>query len=303
MWFEPVSAEAAAFINYPPFFMALGVVIELSCFALALAYRNRLTEQKISSLHATYTQQLEDQLAQRTQEVQAQSQQLEKQHIRQLELGFEQQLAQTEMTALRAQMNPHFIFNCLNSIKLYATENDAGKAADYLTKFSRLIRLVLENSRSERVTLQNELNALQLYLDMEVMRFKDKLSYEIIVNEQIDTEFVEIPPLLLQPYVENAIWHGLMHKLEGGRVVVLVEQAQPDQLQITITDDGIGRAKAVELKSKSAMPNKSFGMKVTSERIALINQVYQTHTRIQIHDLLDSAGQAAGTEVVLEIPV
>ncbi|RAI77267.1 sensor histidine kinase [Spirosoma telluris] len=163
----------------------------------------------------TYTQQLEAQLAQRTQEIQEQSRLLEEQHIRQLELGFEQKLAETEMTALRAQMNPHFIFNCLNSIKLYATENDAAKASDYLTKFSRLIRLVLENSRSERVTLQNELDALQLYLTMEAMRFKAKLNFRIDMAPAIDAEFIEIPPLLLQPYVENAIWHGLMHKESG----------------------------------------------------------------------------------------
>jgi signal transduction histidine kinase len=296
-------AKASEFINYPPFFMALGLVIELFCFALALAYRSRLIELENASLHATYTLDLEDKLARRTQEVQEQSHVLEEQRIRQLELGFEQKLAETEMTALRAQMNPHFIFNCLNSIKLYATDNDAKKASEYLTKFSRLIRLVLENSRSERITLQNELDALQLYLDMEVMRFKNKLHYQIDVQATIDTEFVEIPPLLLQPYVENAIWHGLMQKLEGGNVSVRIEQLRDDYLRVTITDDGIGRTKAAELKSKSATPKKSFGMNVTGERIALINQLYQTHTQVQIHDLTDSEGQPAGTEVVLEIPI
>ncbi|MBD2705764.1 histidine kinase [Spirosoma sp. BT702] len=298
-----LSDKAKEFINYPPFFMALGLVIELFCFALALAYRSRLVEEENASLHATYTQELEDKLAQRTKEIQAQSYLLEEQRIRQLELGFEQKLAETEMIALRAQMNPHFIFNCLNSIKLYATDNDTKKASEYLTKFSRLIRLVLENSRSERITLQNELDALQLYLDMEAMRFKNKLHYQIDVQASIDTEFVEIPPLLLQPYVENAIWHGLMQKLEGGNVAVRVEQLRDDYLQITITDDGIGRTKAAELKSKSATPKKSFGMNVTSERIALINKLYQTQTQVQIHDLTDSDGQPAGTEIVLEIPI
>ncbi|QHW00034.1 histidine kinase [Spirosoma endbachense] len=296
-------AKASEFINYPPFFMALGLVIELFCFALALAYRSRLIEMENASLHATYTQDLERKLSQRTKEVQEKSHLLEEQRIRQLELGFEQKLAQTEMAALRAQMNPHFIFNCLNSIKLYATDNNAKKAAEYLSRFSRLIRLVLENSRSERITLQNELDALQLYLEMEAMRFKDKLRFQIDVHPSIDTEFVEIPPLLLQPYVENAIWHGLMQKHEGGNVSVRVEHLRDDCLQITITDDGIGRAKAAELKSKSATPKKSFGMDVTSERITLINQLYQTHTQLQIHDLMDSNGQPAGTEVVLEIPI
>ncbi|GAB3691350.1 hypothetical protein GCM10027592_09310 [Spirosoma flavus] len=303
LWFTHVSEEAHEFVNYPPFAMALGTLIELFCFALALAYRSRLVELENLSLHATYTQELEDKLAQRTREIQEQSRLLKQQRIRQLELGFEQKLAETEMSTLRAQMNPHFIFNCLNSIKLYATDNNAKKAAEYLTRFSRLIRLVLENSRSERITLQNELNALQLYLEMEAMRFKDKLHFQIDVAASIDTEFVEIPPLLLQPYVENAIWHGLMQKHEGGHVTVRVEQPEIDRLRVIITDDGIGRAKAAELKSKSATPKKSFGMNVTSERIALINQLYQTQTRVQIHDLTDSEGQPAGTEVVLEIPV
>ncbi|OJW80685.1 MAG: hypothetical protein BGO59_35060 [Spirosoma sp. 48-14] len=296
-------ARIEIFVNNPGFWSLTGVAIESLCFAMALAYRSRLVELENTSLHTHYTQELEKQLTDRTAEIQIQSQRLEEQRIRQLELSFEQKLAETEMTALRAQMNPHFIFNCLNSIKLYATENNAAKASDYLTKFSRLIRLVLENSRSERVTLRNELDALQLYLDMEAMRFKTKLRFAIEVAESIDTEFVEIPPLLLQPYVENAIWHGLMHKLEGGSVQVRVEQPADNRLRIIITDDGIGRAKAAELKSKSAMPQKSFGMNVTSERIALINQLYKTQTHIQLTDLIDPEGHPAGTEVVVEIPI
>lgn len=303
LWFPTVSVKAAVFINYPPLWMALGLLVELFCFALALAYRNRLMELENQSMHLTYLKQLEAQLAQRTEEIQAQNQQLEAQRIHQLELGFEQKLAQTEMTALRAQMNPHFIFNCLNSIKLYATANEATKAADYLTRFSRLIRLVLENSRSERVTLQNELEALQLYLEMEAMRFKDKLQFQVVIDNRIDPGFIEIPPLLIQPYVENAIWHGLMHKLEGGMVTVRVDQPQDERLLVTITDDGVGRRVAAELKSKSAIPKKSLGMNVTNERITLINQLYQTHTQVTIHDLVDAQGQSAGTEVALEIPV
>ena len=214
------------------------------------------------------------------------------------------QLIQKEkLVARRAQMNPHFIFNCLNSIKLYATENQPDKAAEYLTTFSRLIRRVLENSRSERVSLENELEALRLYIELEAMRFKNKLRYEIHVEAGIDAGFVEIPPLLLQPYVENAIWHGLMHKPEGGTVSVRVEQPAENQLRITIADDGVGRAKAAELKSKSATRHKSFGMQVTGERIALINQLYQSQTQVKVHDLVDAEGHPAGTEVVLEIPV
>ena len=296
-----LSSQLPAFVNYPPIFMALGLFSELFCFLLALAKRNKLVETEKNHLQQNYTGQLETELTKRTNEIEEQSRQLEKQHADQLQLSFEQKLSEIEMSALRAQMNPHFIFNCLNSIKLYTTDNESAKAADYLTKFSRLIRLVLENSRSEKVTLKNELEALSLYMEMEAMRFKNKLNFAIETDPALDTDLVEIPPLLLQPYVENAIWHGLMHKKEGGSVHVKIKQLKTEHLQITITDDGIGRARAAALKSKSAIAGKSFGMKLTGERIALINHLYKTNAKVQVNDLMDAKGNAAGTEVVIEI--
>ncbi|AUD00794.1 histidine kinase [Spirosoma pollinicola] len=285
--------------------------------SLYLAYEFALTHRSLQQqiievknlsrekqqLLTTQNQILERQLAQRTQEIEQQSRLLESQRIRQLETEFEQKLADTEMTALRAQMNPHFIFNCLNSIKLYTLDNEADKASDYLTKFARLIRLVLENSRSELVPLQNELEALQLYIELEAMRFKQKVEFSIQVAPEIDQRFIHIPPLLLQPYVENAIWHGLMHKAEGGTVTVEVTQPQENLLHIEITDDGVGRQRADELKSKSAGKHKSFGMQVTADRIRMINQLYNIHTQARILDLVDSFGEACGTQVILEIPV
>ena len=276
----------------------------------ALAHRSlhqQLTEverlsQEKQQLLATQNTMLERQLVQQTNEV-ILERQLEEQRVSQLQSDFVRHIAEAEMAGLRSQMNPHFIFNCLNSIKLYATENDSEKASDYLTRFSRLIRLVLENSRSERVTLRNELDMLQLYTDMEIMRFKQKLAFQVDIEPGIDACYIEMPPLLLQPYVENAIWHGLMHKPEGGTVHVRVTQPQENLLQLTITDDGVGRARAAELKSKSASHHKSFGLKMTSERIALINQFYQTHTQITIDDLVAADGQPAGTEVILQIPI
>ena len=208
-----------------------------------------------------------------------------------------------EMAALRAQMNPHFIFNCINSIKLYTLQNDTDRAADYLSKFARLIRLVLENSRADLVSLESELEALQLYIELEAMRFKQKVQFIIQVDPRIDQRYVSIPPLLLQPYVENAIWHGLMHKPEGGRVSITVSQPTENLLHIDITDDGVGRQKAMALKSKSAGKHKSFGMQVTADRIRMINQLYKTHTQARIFDLVSPDGEPMGTNVVLEIPI
>jgi streptogramin lyase len=222
---------------------------------------------------------------------------------KQLEAEYKQKIAQTEITALRAQMNPHFIFNCLNSIQLFTAQNNTEKASDYLTKFSRLIRLVLENSRSEKVTLENEIETLRLYIELEAMRFRDKFTYNISIAKTIDQSYIQIPPLLLQPFVENAIWHGLMHKEEGGKIDILINQPKENLLHIEISDDGIGREKALEYKSKSATQNKSFGLKVTSERIELINQLYNTHTKVQIIDLKNADGQAIGTKVIINIPI
>lgn len=214
-----------------------------------------------------------------------------------------QKIQDVEIAALRSQMNPHFIFNCLNSIKLYTLENDSNSASEYLTKFSRLIRLVLENSRTEMILLEKEIEALNLYIEMEIMRFKGKLQYELHISKNVDIMFTEIPPLLLQPFVENAIWHGLMHKEEGGKVKVNICQKEEGYLQVEIRDNGIGRKQSQYYKSKTAIANKSFGMKVTSERIDLINKIYKTDTRIEIIDLIDAHGEALGTKVILRIPV
>lgn len=287
----------------PFIFFSLGVIFELIFFSLALSQRTRLIQLENQQLQQNYTKQLEKDLAVRVETIQRQNSLLEEQRVFQLTQDFEQKIAETEITALRTQMNPHFIFNCLNSIKLYTLENKSEEASDYLTKFSRLIRLVLENSRSEKVTLENELETLSLYAEMEVMRFKNKLQYQLTVAPEIDQLFIEIPPLLLQPFVENAIWHGLMHKEEGGTVRVDVTMPSEKLLHVEVTDDGIGRRRSAQFKSKSATVNKSFGMKVTNERIELINQIYRTHTLVNVLDLEDHTGQSLGTKVIIEIPV
>ncbi|MBK8557448.1 MAG: histidine kinase [Lewinellaceae bacterium] len=223
--------------------------------------------------------------------------------LREREAEFQKQLAEVEMSALRSQMNPHFIFNVLNSINRYTLDHDADTASTYLTKFARLVRMVLENSRNLYVTLQSDLTALRLYTEMEAMRFKEKLQFHIEVAPDIDQQYVKIPPMLIQPYVENAIWHGLMHKKSGGTVWIKVMQASESFLNVEIKDDGIGRAAAMVLKSKSAVESKSFGMHITSQRLDLVNKLYHTELSVSVQDLLDRNGLAAGTIVVLKIPV
>jgi sensor histidine kinase YesM len=206
--------------------------------------------------------------------------------------------------ALRHQMNPHFIFNCLNSIKLYTTQNDTASASEYLTKFSKLIRLVMENSAKGKILLASELDMLRLYIEMEAMRFKEKLQYNIHLEKDVEPDYIELPPLLLQPYVENAIWHGLMPKEEGGKIdIEIAMDNDKSLLQISIADNGIGRSKSADLGNRKPIKHESYGMKVTSDRIALINQVYKTGADVTIHDLIDGNDEPLGTKVIIQIPV
>ena len=300
---ENINPELFQVVNFPIVFLLLGLVIEAFCFSFALSYRSKLVLIEKNNLQKNYTKDLEGKLEQRSNELEVQRNIREEQKLQQIATAFEQKIAETEMTALRAQMNPHFIFNCLNSIKLYTLENDSQTASEYLTIFSQLIRLVLENSRSEKVTLQKELETLRLYIQLEAMRFKDKVKYRINIAPEIDQQYIDIPPLLLQPYVENAIWHGLMHKKEGGNICINVSLPLEHCLQVEIIDDGIGRNLAAEFKSKSATRQKSFGLKMTSERIDIINQVYNIKADVEIIDLKDAMNNAIGTKVIIKIPV
>lgn len=213
--------------------------------------------------------------------------------------AFENKLATVELTALRSQMNPHFIFNCLNSIESYIIRNETVKASEYLNDFSRLIRLILQNSRSNYVTLSDELEALKLYMEMENLRLPEPFSYEIIQDEHLDPDIIDIPPMLLQPYIENAIWHGLRHKDESGAIVIELKKVD-GFLRCTIEDNGVGRKKSAELQSKKRKKT-SMGMNITQERIDIINKAYKVETSVRVTDLVASDGDALGTRVELNI--
>jgi sensor histidine kinase YesM len=208
--------------------------------------------------------------------------------------------SELEMQALRAQMNPHFIFNCLSSINRFILKNETEAASDYLTRFSRLIRMVLVHSQEPLITLEDELEILRLYLDMEQLRFKDAFDYKIIFTNRVDTGSVFIPSLLLQPFCENAIWHGLMHKEKKGNLHIALSM-EDHVLHCTITDDGIGRKMAAEMKSKSTQKDKSLGLKITQERLALLNGEKGIFTSYEISDIPDEDGNVAGTRVDLRI--
>lgn len=215
---------------------------------------------------------------------------------------FAKRIAEAEMKSLRAQMNPHFIFNSLNSINTFILKNETDVASEYLTKFSRLIRAVLNNSKNKLVTLEDELDALRIYLELEQIRFSNKFQFTIIIDQYLDANRVFVPPLLLQPYVENAIWHGLLYKPEQGTIEISA-QKQDDYILFTVQDNGIGREKAAEYKSAFEFKGKSLGMSITAERLETINQLYSSKAKINIIDLYDTKQQAAGTRVTIMLPV
>ncbi|MBN8787384.1 MAG: histidine kinase [Terrimonas sp.] len=225
---------------------------------------------------------------------------IEKQKREQEVTRLQQQKADLEMYALRAQMNPHFIFNCLSSINRFILNNKMEEASDYLTKFSLLIRLTLQNSEKSFIALENELESLRLYLELEKLRFKSAFDYNISFKNNIDASTVFTPPLLIQPFTENAIWHGLMHKEGKGNLDITLE-ADDEILTCEITDNGIGRSKAAGFKSKSAEKNKAMGIQISAKRLALLNRENNGNPSFDIIDLVDSEGYSCGTKIVLKI--
>jgi tetratricopeptide (TPR) repeat protein len=216
--------------------------------------------------------------------------------------ALQQRTKELEVQALRSQMNPHFIFNCLNAINRFILGHETEAASDYLTKFSRLMRMIMNHSRHSMITLAEEIEMLQLYLGMEQLRFKDAFDYRIDVEEDLDTDEVRLPPLLIQPFVENAVWHGLMHKEERGWLLVRL-RVHGDQLTCIVRDNGVGRKRAGMLKSKSAEKHKSMGMQITAERMALLSGPGESSPFFHIEDLYDESGAPAGTQVILTIKI
>ncbi len=209
-------------------------------------------------------------------------------------------MIQTELKALRSQMNPHFTFNTLNSIQNFVLKNESRNAVRYISKFAKLMRLILDNSRSEFLTIKQEIRSLELYLDLERVRLKNKFDYKIEVADTIDIETCKIPSIMLQPYVENAIWHGVSNKKEKGNILVSIFLRE-DDLICEIVDDGIGRVAAMAIKGKIETTHTSHGMNIANERSDLINSLSSKQISTEIFDLYDSNGNASGTKVEIII--
>jgi hypothetical protein len=253
---------------YRPWFIALNILILL--ILIGLIYR-----MKIKAIHRTS----------------------------QLKHDYNKKLANIKMAALRAQMNPHFMFNSLNAINTYILKEETEEASEYLTKFSQLMRAVLSNSKSTLVSLSDELKALRLYIELEALRFEEEFQYSIEVGPDLDTSQIAFPPLLIQPYVENAIRHGLLEKESPPRTLrVIITSINGEKLSIKIEDNGIGRAAASAKSTLYDPSKKSYGMQITRDRIGLIEQILDIETEVFVSDLYIGNSDTTGTVVEVILP-
>ncbi|MFD2542511.1 histidine kinase [Lacinutrix gracilariae] len=203
------------------------------------------------------------------------------------------------LKSLRSQMNPHFIFNALNSVNSFIASNDERTANRYLSDFSQLMRAVLENSEQDFIPLQKEIELLELYTQLEHFRFKDKFDYSINVAENVAVNQFQIPPMLLQPYIENAVWHGLRYKEEKGKLEISINQNSKDEITIAIIDDGIGREKSKALKTENQKKQNSKGMNNIKKRVAILNEMYKDKVDVFIDNYQAQGDQ--GTKVVVTL--
>lgn len=214
---------------------------------------------------------------------------------------FKQKIAETQMQALRAQMNPHFIFNSLSSIENFIMKNDKVQASDYLNKFASLIRMILDSSRNELVPFAKDIEALRLYVELEQLRFNNKFSYECIIDRELLEGDYKVPPLLIQPYVENAILHGLAPSSENALVLRLTARLEDAYIVYKINDNGIGRKKSAGYKQQNKPSHVSMGMQITEQRISIFNEQKNANGEAVINDLYNDHNEPSGTEVEVKI--
>jgi len=203
------------------------------------------------------------------------------------------------LKSLRSQMNPHFIFNALNSVNSFISSNDERTANKYLSDFSLLMRAVMENSEEDFIPLEKEIELLELYTKLEHFRFQDRFDYNITIQNDVHVDAFQIPPMLLQPYIENAVWHGLRYKKDKGRLDVTIAQTTNEEITITITDDGIGREQSKAMKTQHQKRHRSKGLGNINKRVAILNAMYKDKVDVSIEDFQDKVD--SGTKVVVTL--
>jgi len=292
------------------FIFLTGVLIENLIFAVALSKKQKMILEEKNNLQYQLISQLKEneKLRNKNQEIlekelESHTERADNEKIKALEAEFESKLLTLKMSSLRSQMNPHFIFNSLNSIKLYIIENEKNNAIYYLNKFSKLIRKILASTREESISLSEEIETLSLYTEIENIRFSNEIVTSIDVDKNLNTNTIKIPSLLLQPFIENAIWHGLSSKEGDKTLSVSFIELDNNYLKITITDNGIGRKKSAELKKNKMYKKDSVGIQLTEDRLKNFSLNRKGNYKVNIIDLFTEDHQPNGTKVEITIPL
>ena len=221
--------------------------------------------------------------------------------FKQKEAELKLNISEVEMKALRAQINPHFIFNCLNSIHHYMHQHDARQASEYLIKFSQLIRYVLESSSSRMVSLADDLEALRLYMELEQLRMQHAFDFEIVTNSIQDLEATLIPPMMMQPFVENSIWHGLSQRGIGGKIRITISK-ENEMIQCILEDNGKRNSKKSDDNASVTIKKTSMGMALIKDRLEVVSQIYKTKSDFKMEDCMLDPSPKEGTRIVLILP-
>lgn len=294
----------------PMVYLYIGLIIESLLFMVAMGFKvkqvylEKINAQKkiiaeqieLQILKENYQKELEINLENKIAELKTALQKTEDEKLKSLTLTFENEIANLKLESLRSQMNPHFIFNALNSIKAYFIENEKEKAVYYLNKFSKLIRKILESSRTESITLEEELNIIDIYMSIENIRFDEKINFKINNSYTQPLSNLKLPGLILQPFIENALWHGLMLK-EGEKNITIAIFEEQNQVKLTIADNGIGRKKAKENSDKKSFKRESLGLQFAKERLDYFNKKQNTAYHFNFIDKFDHQNVSSGTTV------
>jgi len=292
----------------------LGAFLEVICFSLGLGYKFRLIEKEKNEVKQKYIEQLKENeivtkqlneelthlVAERTKEIQIKNKLLREEQQEKLKSEFNQKLIKSELTSLRARINPHFIFNSLNSIKSFIISNDVKKSVSYFSKFAKLLRYSINNSSTEFVNLNDEIEFLKDYVALESLRLSHVFKFIIEVPDHLDIKPIQVPPLIIQPFIENAIRHGLALKKSKGLLKLSIKTTGKN-LEIYVEDNGVGRAaSSIISKSKTHI---SKGISITTERLEIFSKVYNLKKSFEIIDLVDEANKPLGTKVIIKLPL
>ncbi|MEE9408388.1 MAG: histidine kinase [Polaribacter sp.] len=302
LYFSTIREYPFEFVRPIDLFM-IGVLLEAITISIGLGYKFHIYRQERDDYNLLLITELKNNEALKDQLNEKLSEKVEIYKLSEIETLYEKQINELRLTSLLSQMNPHFIFNALNSIKLYIINNEQKLAARYLNKFSKLIRRILEASNTKEISLQEELETMDLYMAIENIRFSNEIDFQIKFDDTLKLQTIKIPPLVLQPFLENAIWHGLSSKKSNKNIILSVNEEDKKYILITIEDNGIGRTASAKIKSEKSINRKSIGINLTRERLSNFVKNLKNDYSIIYEDLIDESKTAIGTKVILKIPL